>query len=118
MVTRTANIVVSATDVESKTITISQNGTPLGITETENNKIKIYPNPAKEYIIIDMGDYLDSSSYNIKIVSQRGVTVYENRNALSQYKINTSSLSGDGLYILQVYDNHNFIKTVKKIILN
>jgi hypothetical protein len=73
-----------------------------GIDETDNGKIKVYPNPTQDFLVIDIHDYSSTPDYSIKIVNQLGTKVFETKIKQPQYKINTSSWSGKGVYILQV----------------
>lgn len=88
-----------------------------GINDIENSKISIYPNPAKDYIIINTGNYSEMQDYSIKIVNQFGTTIFETRVTQPQYEINISKWSGKGVYVLQLYDSKKIVKAVKKIIL-
>ena len=81
------------------------------------NTLKVYPNPAKDYLIIKTGNYSEMTDYSIIIVNQLGATVFETTITQPGYEIDLSSWTGKGVYLLQVYDNTNVIKAVKKIIL-
>ncbi len=89
-----------------------ETGDPLQV-----NGLSIYPNPAKDYLIINTGNYSEMTDYSIKIVNELGATVFETEVTQPSYEINLSTWTGKGLYVLQVYDNNNTIKAVKKIIL-
>lgn len=81
------------------------------------NTLKVYPNPAKDYLIINTGNYSEMTDYSIKIVNELGAVVFETEVTQPSYEINLSTWTGKGLYVLQVLDNNNTIKAVKKIIL-
>jgi hypothetical protein len=81
------------------------------------NTLKVYPNPAKDYLIINSGNYSEMTDYSIKIVNQLGATVFETAVTQPSYEINLSTWTGKGVYVLQIYDANNEIKAVKKIIL-
>jgi hypothetical protein len=87
------------------------------ISPDDINTIKVYPNPAKDYLTVNTGNYSEMTDYSIKIVNQLGATVFETIITQPHYEINLSSWTGKGVYVLQVYDNNNTIKAVKKIIL-
>ena len=50
---RTATVTIKATGLPDKTIIITQTGSPTGIYDTENNRVRIYPNPANTVLFID-----------------------------------------------------------------
>jgi hypothetical protein len=81
------------------------------------NTIKVYPNPANDFLIINTGNNAAIADYSVKITDQRGATVFEATISQPSYEINLSSWNGKGVYILKVYDSHNEIKAIKKIIL-
>jgi hypothetical protein len=81
------------------------------------NTLKVYPNPARDILTINTGNYSEMTDYSIKIVNQLGETVFETSITQPIYEINLSAWTGKGVYVLQVYDSHNEIKAVKKIIL-
>jgi hypothetical protein len=81
------------------------------------NTLKVYPNPAKDYLNINTGNYSEMTDYSIKIINDLGATVFETKVTQPAYEINLSTWTGKGVYVLQVYDSNNTIKVVKKIIL-
>jgi hypothetical protein len=89
-----------------------------GVQAPENDRtIKVYPNPAKDFLIINTGDYSDMADYTMRIFNSVGQKVYETNITQSLYEINLSMWSGRGAYILQVYDQYNVVKAIKTIIL-
>ncbi|NPA68191.1 MAG: T9SS type A sorting domain-containing protein [Chlorobi bacterium] len=71
------------------------------ISEIENKKLKIFPNPASDFINIDFKrDY--GKSYRLEIYNMQGKNVYRNNN-FEDKTLNVGFLS-KGLYILTVYD--------------
>ena len=114
---RNSVVTVRATGVSDKTVTVTQAGSPTGIDETENDRIKIYPNPAKDHLIIKTDNYSDMPDYSIRIVSLPGTIVFETKVTEPFYQLNLSELPGKGIYILQVFDNKSATKTLRKIII-
>ncbi|MBP1674498.1 MAG: putative binding domain, N-terminal, partial [Bacteroidetes bacterium] len=114
---RNSVVTVRATGVSDITVTVTQAGSPTGIDETENDRIKIYPNPAKDHLIISTENYSDMPDYSIRIVSLPGTIVFETKVTETFYQLNLSELPGKGIYILQVYDNKSATKTLRKIII-
>jgi hypothetical protein len=85
--------------------------------EDDINTLKAYPNPAKDFLIINTGNYSEMIDYSIKIVNELGETVFETEITQPSYEINLSTWTGKGVYVLLVSDNNNVIKATKKIIL-
>jgi len=81
------------------------------------NQLKVYPNPAKEYLMINTGEYERMTNYTIKIINQSGQTVYETIIDQQEYEINLSSWTGNGLYFLQLFDDIGDLIDVKKIVI-
>lgn len=88
-----------------------------GMENYEPADLIIYPNPAKDHIIISTGHYSMMPDYSIRILNSLGTTVFETRITQAIYEINLSAWSGKGIYVLQVYDNSNAIIATKKIVL-
>jgi len=82
----------------------------------DSSSIRIYPNPAKDYLTVSIGNCSDTQEYSIRIVNLLGKIVFETKVTQPQYQINTSRLLGKGVYILRVSDSNNIIKATKKII--
>jgi hypothetical protein len=100
------------------TDTLIINAVLTGIEPPENiNTIKIYPNPAKDYLFINTGNYIDMPNYSLKIVNQIGVTVFETTVEQPLYEINLSTWSGKGIYFVNLYNSNYELIEVKKIIL-
>ena len=51
--TRNATVTIKATDLPDKTVIVNQVGAATAITEINNNHIKIYPNPANNYLFFE-----------------------------------------------------------------
>lgn len=96
---------------------LSEMITYTGIDNTENNNIKFSPNPVKNNFIIDMSSYPSTKDYSIKIVDMLGNTVFETNTTQPLYEISTSNWTGNGNYVLQVFDSNKIRKAARKIIL-
>jgi len=81
------------------------------------NTLKIYPNPAKDHLFINTGDYTKMSGYQLKIIDQLGSVVFETLVADPLYEVNLSTWTGIGLYHIQVIDPGGSIIDIRKIIL-
>lgn len=81
------------------------------------NTLKVYPNPAKDHLFINTGDYTKMNGYQLKIFDQMGINVFETYVEEPLYELNLSSWSGTGLYFLQLIDSDGSIIDIRKIIL-
>ena len=113
-----ALISITDTCLFSVADTLIINTTLTGIPEPNNkNTIKIYPNPSKDHITIDFGNFVVMNGYSINIVNMSGATQYSsNINQQSVY-LNLSGWSGKGMYLVQVIDNFGDVIDVKKIVI-
>jgi len=89
----------------------------LGLYANTTNTIKFYPNPTKEILFIDNGNYKAMSGYSIKIVSLTGAVVYNQPITSQQVQISMNEFGAKGLYIAQILDSNNAIVDSKKIVL-
>jgi len=89
-----------------------------GITGPDNiNTLKVYPNPARDFLYINTGDYARMNGYKLKIISQLGSVVFETNVEDPLYQVNLSSWTGTGLYFIQLIDSGDMIIDIRKIIL-
>ena len=85
--------------------------------EFDSQIIKTYPNPSKEQITIDLGNYSNVSGWTIKIVNPLGQEIISRPLNTQQSRILLNSISGKGIYFLKIYDASNRLKNTKKIFL-
>jgi N-acetylneuraminic acid mutarotase len=81
------------------------------------NTIKVYPNPAKDHITIDNGNYNAMNGYSIKIQNSLGQTLFNQQVNQAQFYIDLSTWSGNGLYFIQIIDPSNNTVDTRKIII-
>ena len=89
----------------------------LGLYANTTNTIKFYPNPTKDILFIDNGNYQAMNGYSIKIVSLTGTVVYNKPITSQQVQISMNQFATKGLYIAQILDSNNAIVDSKKIVL-
>jgi putative aminopeptidase FrvX len=64
---RTATITVSGSGVSDQQATVTQEGSPTGVIDYEDNRVKIYPNPANSILVIEgLFDELQISIYDVQ----------------------------------------------------
>lgn len=80
------------------------------------NTIKIFPNPAKDQININFGDYIKLPGYLMTIRNELGSVMY-----FSPIIQETTTLDiknwGIGVYVIQLFDNQSNIIETRKIII-
>ena len=81
------------------------------------NILKIYPNPARDHMFINTGEYSNMNWYHINIINQLGASVFETNIEESLYNVSLSTWTGTGLYFIQVIDADGYIIDIRKIIL-
>ena len=80
------------------------------------NTLRIYPNPAKTHIYIDNGNFSTMNGYSMEIRNVSGALVYGSLINQQQFYIDLSTWSGNGTYLVKIFDNLGNIVATKKII--
>ncbi len=89
-----------------------------GINPPHNlNAIKIYPNPARDHITINYGNYSIMNGYNLKITNSGGQQMFITPINQQESFLNLSDWSGNGIYFVYIIDNKNNIIETRKIVL-
>lgn len=82
------------------------------------NIIKVFPNPTKKYINIDLGEYFSKiTDYSISIVNTTGQLIYQNTFNEKLISINIDDFGKNGLYFIQIKNNNGELLDVKKLVL-
>ena len=89
----------------------------LNIPNHINNTIKVYPNPAKDHITVDFGNYAIMNGCMLKIIDNLGQIVYLTPINQQTNYIDLSTWKGEGLYFIQILDSQNNTISTKKIVL-
>lgn len=77
--------------------------------EDRNDPIKLFPNPASDYIRIANGEEVK----NVLIINIVGKTILSFQNIDASKKLNVSSMN-PGLYLVRLMDeNHRVVKTLR-----
>jgi uncharacterized protein (TIGR02145 family) len=105
------------TDTITVEDTLKFNVVLTGIAAPNNlNKIKVYPNPTKDYLMIDCGDYAKMDKYQFKLLNISSAVIWSTTVTQKVYSISLSGYS-KGTYFLQIIDSSNKTLEVKKIVL-
>lgn len=86
-------------------------------TEFESNFV-VYPNPAKDHIVIDNNKYENMNGYTLKIINTLGATVYTTAINQKTSYINLKDFKSQGIYFVHLIDEMNNTLEIKKIILH
>jgi Concanavalin A-like lectin/glucanases superfamily/Secretion system C-terminal sorting domain len=84
---------------------------------TYKNTIKIFPNPTKDQITIDNGNFASYAGYTVKITNSLGQTIFTSLINQQQFTVNLSTWSGNGIYFVHIIDAQNNTIDIKKIVL-
>lgn len=102
----------------SVTDTLVINGAITGINPVVyNNSIKIYPNPTKDHIIIDNGNFGLYAGYTVKITNSLGQIVFTSLVNQQQFSVDLSTWSGNGIYFVHIIDAQSNTLDIRKIVL-
>jgi hypothetical protein len=127
----TSTIVYDTTGVVCTSTTYDTVTTYLSVTDTlkinlnltginppnNNNLVSAYPNPAKDHLFIDCGNFASMAGYTIKITNTLGQVVFNQSVTQQQFYIDLSTWGGNGTYILYILDQNQAVKSQKKIVL-
>lgn len=109
----TVTVYKSVTDTLIIEVNIS--GKP-GIPETTNTLLA-YPNPAKNHLIINNGNFSSMAGYSIKVSNILGQTIYNQPITQQILNIDLSTWGGSGTYILNIIDPNQNVVEAKTIVL-
>jgi hypothetical protein len=112
-----ANLQVADTCLTTVTDTLIIKTTVGLPTPNTTNTLLIYPNPAKDRITIDNGNYTVMAGYSIKIENSLGQQVFSSAITQAQFNIDLSTWTGKGIYFVRVLDTQGNVVTTRKILL-
>ena len=88
---------------------------PSNIETTEAKSIHIYPNPATDNMIIDLGNLTTSGNWNYTITNTIGQEIKKGEITTQQTVININDITGEGLYLVKIYDVSGTYLITKKV---
>ena len=88
-----------------------------GTIPLKTNLIKVYPNPAKDYLVIDFGNYSSMAGYNITIFDVAGKSVYSSAINKASETIDLNTWTGKGVYFIKIYDKQSQQIENRKIVI-
>lgn len=111
-------VIVNHTNYITVTDTLIINVLLTGINPPDNTTtLNIYPNPAKDHITINYGNYTSLSGYTLKIVNALSQTVFTTSISQQTSYINLSSWTGKGVYFVHLIDANDHTVDIRKVVL-
>lgn len=83
----------------------------------ELDNIILFPNPTDKYLNFDLG-INSTKSLSVKITNSLGTVVFSDELNKKQSGIDLSLLGKSGVYFVEIMDNSNKSRVIKKVILN
>ncbi len=88
---------------------------PTNIETIEAKSIQMYPNPATDHIVIDLGTLTTSGNWNYTITNTIGQEIKKGEITTQQTVINLNDISDEGLYLVKIYDVSGAYFIIKKV---
>jgi hypothetical protein len=112
------NVTVYDTLLTTVTDTLIINATITGLNPPSNqNTLKVFPNPANTHITINYGNLSSMIGYTLKIVNSVGQTVFTTQINQQTSYIDLSTWTGNGIYFVQLIDPQNNTIENRKIVI-
>jgi len=110
-------VIINDTIITSTTDTLIIDAKLLDNNKIVTNTIKLYPNPANEYLIVDFGEYKIMSGFTISIIDINGKKVHSSTITSQQLQLNLSNWSGEGVYLVQFNNANGQLLESRKILI-
>jgi hypothetical protein len=99
---------------EEKDVTVRM---PTGLADGGSAGFVVYPNPARDQLFIQPGEFGRTVGSRMKVVNQLGVVVFEGPIEGKEFMIDLSNWPGAGTYYLQLTDSEGAAVALRKIML-
>ena len=109
---RTANITVNVSGVSPVIVQVIQGGSSVGISETNPNSIRLFPNPAKDVVKISMDGYENT---RVSLVDLTGKIIIDRPVDDNEVSLNVGDLPR-GLYFVKIFSNNGSV--IRRLILS
>lgn len=117
MLTVNDTCITNVYDTVSVQDTLIINAKLTGTIPLKTNLIKVYPNPAKDYLVIDFGNYASMAGYSITIFDVAGKSVYSSAINKASETIDLNTWTGKGVYFIKIYDKQSQQIENRKIVI-
>jgi hypothetical protein len=108
---------VQVYDTISVQDTLIINAKLTGTSPLQTNIIKVYPNPAKDYLVINFGNYSSMAGYEINIFDISGKSVYSSTINKANETIDLNTWTVKGVYFIKIIDKSNNQIENRKIVI-
>ena len=88
-----------------------------GVNPVTDNTIKVFPNPTKDIVYINNGDYESMEGYSVRIINVSSEIIFESEINTAEFQVNISKFGSVGLYFIQILNENSELVDVRKIIL-
>jgi uncharacterized protein YaiE (UPF0345 family) len=102
----------------SQVAVLTINDIDLNVLPSSKTLLKVYPNPASNYLNIEYNQYIPKGGYRIRIENNWGQNVFEDFLNQGGICVNSSGWSGKGLYILTLFDAEQNTVDKRKIVIH
>jgi hypothetical protein len=113
MVTRTANLTVSASGVSPVILQVIQQPSYVSVNENNPSEIKVYPNPATDFVTVIVPEIAQGAF--VQVFNANGEKVLEQNISKQEFRLDVSELR-TGNYLM-IFTNGNTIKSRKIVIM-
>lgn len=104
---------------QEEIISLYNENNTLGISSLNNSiNIKTYPNPAKEYIVVDCCNMTNFNNYKLKITNVIGQIELEIPIEKQKTNVSLRNIKGNGVYFVNIINSKNNIEKTIKIFKN
>lgn len=101
---------------DSVQVTILFDGMTVGVNEiSKYNNIEVYPNPANQYVKVDLNVQQLDGEVNFQLIDITGSIIQEVKSNSTEVRINTSDVA-KGLYMYRAIVNDKIVATDKLVI--
>jgi hypothetical protein len=98
--------------------TLVINRTITGLSAPNNkNIIKVYPNPAKDHVVIHYGNFAMMSGYSVKITNTLGQELFTSPINQQTSNVNLSNWNSHSLYFIHIIDSQGKTVETRKILI-
>jgi len=116
----TISITISDTITVTDTIAVTDTlfiDIALSVSPLNKIKIKVYPNPTNDLLIVDNANYFQMNNYTLRINNEAGQLRFISPFNAANITIDLNQLGATGVYLLQIFGPTNSIVEQKRIIL-
>ena len=108
-----AGACIDTSDVAVLTVNNTTN-----VDQLNNSSIKIYPNPASTFLMIENADFDKTSESNVRISNMLGQILYNQNINQQLFQIDLTEWTGKGLYLVEIVDHDGKQLFIQKVVID